>query len=120
MTKIDNSKVFLGGIYTDATVTVPANTTYEEGLVLGRDSSGNLTAFTSENTNSTPVFILAQHIKNDESTAEDFPMARVFDGGAVNKDKLIFAKAADASSASVLDALKINGFDLVTVTEMAV
>ena len=49
MTTIDNSKIFLGGIFTDAEVKVAANTTYYAGTILGRNVSGDLVAFSSDN-----------------------------------------------------------------------
>ena len=59
MATIDNSKIFLGGLYEDVTVKVPANTTYAEGTVLGLDGDGNVTAFSSATTGSEPTYILA-------------------------------------------------------------
>ena len=49
MTTIDNSKAILDGVFSDATVTVPANTTYNAYTVLGRNASGKLTAFSTNN-----------------------------------------------------------------------
>ena len=118
MATVDNSKIFLEGAYSDATVKVPGETTFKKGLILGRDENGDLTAFTSENEGSEPLYILAQDIINEEENAEEFPLARVFEYGAVNKDKIIFANEDDAEDATVLDALKRNGFFFFFLNEL--
>ena len=71
MATVDNSKIFLEGAYSDATVKVPGETTFKKGLILGRDENGDLTAFTSENEGSEPLYILAQDIINEEEKTED-------------------------------------------------
>lgn len=119
MTTIDNSKIFLEGAYSDATVKVPANTTFQKGLVLGRNATGDLTAFTSDVEGSEPLYILAQNITNGENSAQEFPLVRVFEYGAVNKNKIVFQKAADAEDNAVLDALKKNNFSLEVVVELS-
>ena len=65
-----------------------------------------------------PIYILAQDVTNETNEATSIDMVRVFDGGVVNKAKLIFANADDASNVTVLDALKANGFKLEVVQEM--
>jgi hypothetical protein len=124
MTHINNSKVILDGIFTDASIYVPANTTYAEGTVLGRNSSGKLTAFSSDLNvadpvfNSSPLYILAQSITNaDEDNAATIDLVRVLESGTVDKSKVIFKKAADASVVAYLDALHTNGIRLVNVEE---
>ena len=134
MATVDNSKIFMEGAYSDATVKVPAKTTFKKGLVLGRNADGELTAFSTENNveavpadgetpavegfTTSPIYILAQNLTNEEETAEEFPLVRVFECGAVNKDKLIFDNKSDAEDVEVLDALKRNGFSLETVVEL--
>ncbi len=125
MGKIDNSKAILDGVYSDATVTVPAKTTYAANTVLGFNSSGKLTAFSTDNnvaaTSTTPAFeaepsyILAHPIANETNAAVDYPLARVLECGDVDIDKAVFVKTADASSAKVITALKNNGIRLVHV-----
>ena len=128
MTHISNSKVILDGIFTDASVYVPANTTYAEGTVLGRNSSGKLTAFSSDLDvaasgddpafNSVPLYILAQSITNaDTDNAATIDLVRVLETGTVDKAKVIFKKSADASVVAYLDALHTNGIRLVNVEE---
>lgn len=123
--KVDNSKAILNGVYSDATVTVPANTTYEANTILGFNSTGKLTAFTTDNnvagTSTTsafeaePSYILAHPIANETSAAIDYPLARVLECGEVDIAKAVFIKAADATDAKVIAALKNNGIRLVHV-----
>lgn len=125
MTHIDNSKIFHNGVYADASVLVPQNTTYKIGTVLGRDSEGNLTAFSSdlngEDFVSSPLYILAQTLVNESTSAsETFDLVRVFDSGVVDKNGLIFVKSADANDVKVLDAMKTNNFRLINVEEQTV
>ena len=115
MTRIDNSKIFYEGVYADVTVYVPAKTTYKEGTVLGRNASGKLTAFTTDVENSEPLYILGKDLINDTDSAVEMSLVRVFDGGVCDANKLIFVKAADKTTAAVLDALKKNGFKLENV-----
>lgn len=128
MAHIENSKVILEGIFSDASIYVPANTTYKEGTVLGRNSSGKLTAFSSdlnvaaadnvEAFNSSPLYILAQTITNSDTTnAATMDLVRVLEAGTVDKAKVIFVKTADASVVAYLDALHTNGIRLVNVEE---
>lgn len=125
MGKIDNSKAILDGVYSDATVTVPAKTTYAAYTVLGLNSSGKLTAFSTDNNvaaaedtpafEAEPSYILAHPITNDTSDAVDYPLARVLECGDVDIKKAVFVKTADASNAKVVTALKNNGIRLVHV-----
>lgn len=129
MTKIDNSKIFLGGIFTDAEVTVPAKTTYVTGTVLGRNSNGKLVGFSTDNNvaasegveafTADPLYILAQTLTNESNSAETVELVRVYDGGAVDKNKLVFVKAADADNVEVLDAMKRNHFRLEDVQQLS-
>lgn len=136
MTTIDNSKIFLDGIFGDATVTVAAETTLEPGTILGLNSSGKLVAYSTDLDNgytpatandpavqaytSEPTYILAQTLTNDdESDAVDVDMVRVFESGNVDAAKVIFAKNDDATDPQVLAKLKNNGFNLVNVQQMA-
>ena len=147
MTIINNSKIFLEGIYGDATVKVPASSTYATGTVLAHNSDGDLVAYSTDNDTaitigitldvdgaslstatgtaealaafiSEPTYILAQDLVNEETSAQEFSLARVFECGAVNKDKLIFVKAADATDVTVLSKLKNNGFNLAQVSSL--
>lgn len=130
MATVDNSKIFHEGTYSDASVTVPANTTYQAGTVLGRNKDGELVAFSTDNNvaaspgpefNTSPLYILAQTLQNtDDSNEEEFDLVRVFETGVVNAAKLIFVKTADATDVKVLDALKANGFRLRNVEELTV
>lgn len=129
MTQIDNSKIFLEGVYADVSVKNAANTTLEAGTVLGRNSSGDLVAFSTDNNvaasegvpafTTDPLFILAQKLVNSTASAETVAMVRVFDGGVVNKDKIIFVKTADKTNKTVLDALRKNEFKLEAVQELS-
>lgn len=129
MTHIDNSKIFHNGVYADVSVYVPKQTTYVPGTVLGRDSSGNLTAFSTDLNvagdgdtaafTSSPLYILAQTVTNeDTSNPATIDLVRVFDSGVVDKNGLVFVKEADATDKTVLDALKTNNFRLVNVEEL--
>jgi len=121
MTHIDNSKIFHDAFYSDANVFVPKNTTLKAGTVLGRDENDNLTAFTSEVEGSEPLYILAQTITNESTSAgETFELVRVCEGGLIDKNGLIFANEDDASDVKVLDALHKNGFRLANVEEQTV
>lgn len=130
MTTVDNSKIFHEGTYSDVTIKVPAQTTYQAGTVLGRNKDGDLVAFSTDNNvaaspgpefNTSPLYILAQSIENkDESNAEEFDLVRVFESGVVDAAKLIFIKTADATDIEVLDALKTNGFRLRNVEELTI
>lgn len=130
MTTVDNSKIFHEGTYSDVTIKVPAETTYQAGTVLGRNKDGDLVAFSTDNNvaaspgpefNTSPLYILAQSIENkDESNAEEFDLVRVFESGVVDAAKLIFVKTADATDVEVLDALKTNGFRLRNVEELTI
>ena len=121
MTVIDNSKIFHNGVYSDASVLVPKETTFKAGTVLGRDADGNLTAFTSEVEGSTPLYILAQTITNESTSAsETIDLVRVFESGLVDKNGLIFINEEDAEDVAVLDALHTNGFRLRNVEEQTV
>lgn len=130
MTTVDNSKIFHEGTYSDVTIKVPAQTTYQAGTVLGRNKDGDLVAFSTDNNvaaspgpefNTSPLYILAQTIENkDESNAEEFDLVRVFESGVVDAAKLIFIKTADATDVEVLDALKTNGFRLRNVEELTI
>ena len=94
MTHIDNSRIFHNGVYADASVLVPKSTTYKVGTVLGRDADGNLTAFSSEIEGSSPLYILAQTLINESTSAsETFDLVRVFDSGVVDKSGLIFVNS---------------------------
>ncbi|HIS88926.1 TPA: hypothetical protein IAA87_05855 [Candidatus Avigastranaerophilus faecigallinarum] len=133
--KVDNSKIFYNGQYAEIDIVVPAKTTYKAGTVLGRRSDGKLTAFTTDNNiaaqeedgetpavaefKTQPLYILAQTVTNEETSEAELPMVRVFDGGEVNKNKLIFIKEADASDNNVLDALHTNGFSLENVVDLS-
>ena len=118
MTHIDNSKIFHEGSYADETVLVPANTTYKEGTVLGRNADGKLTAYTSDVATSEPIYILAQDVINETASPTEKALVTVFDGGVVNASKLIFVKNADKTAVAVLDKLKRNGFKLERVEEL--
>ena len=127
MTTIDNSKIFLGGIFTDAEVKVAANTTYYAGTILGRNVSGDLVAFSSDNNveasgddpafNTAPLYILAQDIANATGSAVT-TMCRVYECGEIDASKVIFVKAADKTTENY-DALKTNGYTLVNVQRLA-
>lgn len=118
MTHIDNSKIFHNGVYADASVLVPANTTYKIGTVLGRNADGALTGYTSAVEGSTPLYILAQTVTNETASPLTCDLVRVFDSGVVDKNGLIFVNSSDATNDEVLDALKVNNFRLVNVEEL--
>lgn len=134
MTLIDKTKTFYEGDFADVTVTVPANTTLNEGCVLGRNKDKELVAFTTDNNvegvaadgdtpaveafNTEPIYILAETLPNTTAAKATFK-ARVLDGGVINEDKIIFAKAADKNDVLVQDQLRKNGFKLVKVQNLA-
>lgn len=128
MAKVDNSKIFLEGDFTDMDVQLAANQTLEAGTVLGRDKDGKLVAFSTANNvaktdlaeafTTEPIYILAQSIANSTTSALEVDRVRVFDGGSVNKDKLIFIKTSDKTNTTVLDQLHKNGFELKVVEEL--
>lgn len=120
MTHIDNSKIFVEGVFADASVLVPQNTIYREGTVLGRNAEGALTAYTSDVATSTPLYILAVNIANEGESPVTLDNVRVFDSGVVDKNKLIFIKESDGEDVKVLDALKVNNFRLVPVEELTI
>lgn len=131
MTTIDNSKAILDGVFSDRTVTVPANTTYAAYTVLGLNASGKLVAYSTDLDNgytpasgddpaveafkAEPSYILAHSIENSTNAAVDYPLARVLECGDVDIAKAVFVKAADATDPAVLSALKNNGIRLVHV-----
>ena len=118
MTHIDNSKIFHNGVYADASVLVPANTTYKIGTVLGRNADRALTGYTSAVEGSTPLYILAQTVTNETASPLTCDLVRVFDSGVVDKNGLIFVNSSDATNDEVLDALKVNNFRIVNVEEL--
>ena len=124
MVKVDNTKIFLNGIYGDATVTVAASTTIKKGTVLGLNKDSELVAFSTALADSEsgfkpePTYIIAQDVTNGGSQKADFNLIRVFESGEVDASKIIFTKAADASDANVLTAMKNNGFHLCNVQQM--
>ena len=94
MATVDYSKIFHEGTYSDVSVTVPANTTYQAGTVLGRNKDGELVAFSTDNNvaaepgpefNTSPLYILAQTLQNTaDSNEEEFDLVRVFETGVDN------------------------------------
>ncbi len=122
MTQIDNSKIFHDGLYSDATIYVPKQTTYKAGTVLGRNQDGKLTAFSSdlnveETFKSSPLYVLAQTITNEDSNPAEIGLVRVLESGTVDKNGIIFVKSEDASNVEYLDALHTNGIRLALVEE---
>ncbi len=122
MSVIDNTKIFLSGIYGDATVTVATKTTIKAGTVLGFNSTDKLVPFSTDlNTEdfiAEPTYILAQDLANDTDGNVDVAMARVFESGEVDGSLITFTKAADATDVQVLAAMKNNGFHLRNVQQM--
>jgi len=135
MTTVSNKKIFLNGIYSDATVKVAANTTLAAGTVLGVNASGEIVAYSTdldsgyvpasggdpaiEAFKAEPTYILAETLTNDTGSAKSFAMARVFDGGEVDAAMITFVKTADASDELVLAAMKNNGFILCNVNQLS-
>lgn len=135
MTTVSNKKIFLNGIFSDATVKVAANTTLAAGTVLGVDSNGDVVAYSTnldtayvpasggdpavEAFKAEPTYILAESLTNDTDSAKSFSMVRVFDGGEVDAALITFAKTADATDALVLAAMKNNGFILCNVGQLS-
>lgn len=135
MTVIDNSKIFLNGIYGDASVKVAANTTLKRGTVLGLNKDDELVAYSTDldapytpangSNEATeafiaePTYILAQDLSNNTSSAVEYDLTRVFESGEVDAAKVIFTKTADASNAQVLAKMKNNGLHLVNVQQMS-
>ncbi len=121
MSTIDNSKIFICGTFDDADVKVSSKTTLKAGTVLGLNSDGDLVAFTTDNDGESfkgePTYILANDITNDTNSAATYPLSRVFVEGEVNKAKVIFINEDDASDATVLAAMKNNGFILRNVQD---
>lgn len=113
------------GEYEDKTITVPANSSFTRGLVLGcaADSNkllpfatpeaGELSALSSGNDGyaSAPEYVLVKNdgIKNETGSPVDV-VAKVLVAGRVNAYGLCFAKEADTiDTAGLLTKLKNNG-----------
>lgn len=118
---IDNSKIFLNGIYGDTTVVVAANTTLKAGTLLGVDTlkdsetNGQIIPFDTAKCTA-PSYVLAQDVQNSsESNAE--LLLRVFECGEVNKNKLVFVNSADSLTPKMLAELKSSGILAVEVHE---
>jgi len=116
MSKYGNPKVILKGVFADVQIKVPANTTYKEGTILGRNAEGTLIAYKSADCNEA-LYVLAQTVTN-AAAEETVALVKVLDGGSVNKDLLLFVDNADATKTAVLDNLKRNGFHLEHVQEL--
>lgn len=123
MTVIDNSKIFLNGIYGDASVKVAANTTLKRGTVLSLNKDDELVAYSTDLDETTftaePTYILAQDLVNNTTAAVEYDLTRVFESGEVDAAKVIFTKTADANNAQVLAKMKNNGLHLVNVQQMS-
>ncbi len=120
---IDNSKVFLNGVYGDASVNIKAKTSLKEGTVLGvdttedSDTAGKVIPFDSTKCE-LPSYILAQDIVNESDEDIEISSARVFECGEVNKNKLIFINEADTLTQKIVADLKAGGILAVEVQEL--
>ncbi len=104
------------GEYADMTITIPANSSFARGLVLGcaADSNKLLPFATPEAEDgyaSSPEYVLVKNdgIKNDTGSPVDI-VAKVLVTGKVNAYGLCFAKVSDTiETAGLLTKLKNNG-----------
>lgn len=115
-TTIENKKIFLDGIFGDATINVAGSTTLEVGTVLGVNESGKIVPFEST-TCDVASYVLGAKVVNTSSSAADFANVRVFECGQVSQEKLIFKKSGDETNANVLAGLKSSGIIPVLVHE---
>ena len=117
MTLIDNSKIFLKGVFGDATVEVAANTSLKAGTILTVDSSNKIVAYTST-AEGTLGYILAQDIINtNTSAATEIVGVKVFECGEVDKTKLILASSSDTLTSTLIAKLKAAGIICCNVQE---
>lgn len=100
------------GSYMYCIVTVPANTTFKEGLVLGCSTTANkLIPFGTEGVTyaKNPEYVLIGSLVNNTDEAVDM-FGKVLCIGKVNAYALTFAKEADTiDSVGFLTKLKNNG-----------
>lgn len=123
MTTIDNSNLFYSGVSDDVTINVAAETTLKAGTILGiykdiKDDpkSGKIVAYDSTNCNENDFYILLHDVQNTASSAADFSMCRVLDGGEVNRNKLILT-GDDELNDSLIAKLKTSGIRAVRISE---
>ena len=124
MTTIDNSNTFYSGVCDDVTVNVAASTTVKAGTVLGfcktiadDPRSGKIIPYNSTECTTDDFYILLQDVENTSSSAADFGMCRVLDGGEINRNKLILVDSNDELTEAFIAKLKTSGIFAVRVSE---
>jgi len=98
------------GKFIDMTVTLPAATEAEEGMVLGEiTETHTLTPYKSNANDGSqvPCYILAQHLKNEETDSVDITAVRVLATGEISSNEVILANTSD-KLADIVTALKNN------------
>lgn len=111
--------------FEDATLTIPANTTYSEGLILARDSTtGHLIAFVkggSTNGNGTPKTVLTYEVANATSASVN-QAVRVPVTAKVRRQRLIIQADGDNSNvdAPVVDQLRDFGIHPIAVDDESI
>lgn len=118
MTTIDNSNTFYSGVCDDVTVNVAAKTTLHAGTVLGiHKTSGKIVPYTSTDCTANDFYVLLHEVQNSGSSAADFGMCRVLDGGEINRNKLILVNSEDELTDGFIAKLKTSGIIAVRVSE---
>lgn len=122
ITKYDNSSLYYEGTIDYYTLTVPANTVYGAGTLLGEVSTtGKLATFRSDATDGSqvPVAILRNEVNNTKDTALELTVSVII-LGKVNANRLIFSKPEDnlttlvPNQGLVKTLLKNNGILAIT------
>lgn len=122
ITKYDNSSLYYEGTIDYYTLTVPANTVYGAGTLLGEvNTTGKLATFRSDATDGSqvPMAILKNEVNNTKDTALELTVSVII-LGKVNANRLIFSKTEDHLTALVPDygqvrtLLKNNGILAIT------
>ena len=115
---IDNGNLFYSGVSDDVTVNVAANTTLKAGTILGvHKTTGKIVAYTSGDCTANDFYVLLHDVQNSGSSAADFGMVRVLDGGEINRNKLILVNDDDTLTDGFIAKLKTSGILAVKVQE---
>ncbi|HSQ97120.1 MAG TPA: head decoration protein [Rickettsiales bacterium] len=93
-TKYDNSPLYYKATTMQDTIVVPADTTFEKGILLGEiTASGKLTKFSASATDGSqvPVAVLNREITNNDNSSENADIvASVIILGILNENKIVF------------------------------
>lgn len=122
ITKYHNSPLYYEGTIDYYTLTIPANTLYPAGTLLGEVSTtGKLATFRSDATDGSqvPMAILKNDVSNDTETTSEVTVAVII-LGQVNAQRLSFSKPEDnlttlvPNQGLVKTLLKNNGILAIT------